>query len=411
MLIREAYLSRIRPFIDLPIIKVLTGMRRSGKSVLLQQIRDELLTRGIEKSQIVMLNFEAAEHIPLRDGRALHQHLDEEARRGEKKRYFFLDEIQEVDNWEEVLRSSLVSHNCDIYITGSNSRLLSGELASKLAGRYVSFEVSPFSFAEYSRAHREQGSELDNRELFMQYVETGGLPFLTTARLDLSATANYHRDVFASVVLNDIAARYQIRDIDQLRRLIYYLTAQIGTPVSATGISHFFRSENRSISPETILNYIRYCEDAYLFHAVRTSDLLGKQTLRVNEKYYLTDHGLRESIVGENRSSIERVLENIVYMELRRRFDSVHIGRVTVYEKAGPRNLEVDFVCRKGREKSYFQVAYLLASEKTIEREFRSLKAIPDNYPKFVLSWDDFDMSRDGIRHMNIRDFLVSETT
>ena len=383
------------------LVKVLTGIRRCGKSVMLDLIKEELLALGVESSQIVSINFENMSNAHLCTAAALHDEILRRASEIRGKVYLFFDEIQEVEAWEKCINSFRVELDCDIYITGSNARLLSGELATYLAGRYVEFVIYPFSFAEFIELYHTVCPDADIRQCFNKYLTAGGMPYLSNLRYDDAASRQYLRDLFNSVELKDIVKRGNIRDVDMLERIVAYITSNIGTTFSATSISKYLKNEGRSVSPETVLNYIRACMDAFLFYQVKRQDLQGKKILTVNEKYYVADHGVREAVFGGNRKDINLVLENIVYMELLRRGYTVTIG------KAGDQ--EIDFVCEDQGNKLYVQVAYLLASEDTIQREFGVYGRIRDNFPKYVVTLDEFDMSRDGIRHRNIRDFLLEQ--
>lgn len=401
MIKREMYMSRIRPFINTDLVKVMTGIRRCGKSVMLELIKEELLQSGVNKSQFISINFEDMSYAHLQTAKALNDDIIERANKIEGKVYLFFDEIQEVKDWEKCINSLRVSLDCDIYITGSNAKLLSGELATYLGGRYVEFVIYPFSFAEFVELYREIYPDEPINMIFQKYVVFGGMPYLSNIRFEETASIQYLRDLFNSVQLKDIVKRNNIRDVDLLERISAYVMANVGNTFSATSISKFFKSEKRNVAPDTILNYIKYCCDAYLFYQVKREDLQGKQILASNEKYYIADHGIREAVFGGNMKDINLILENIVYMELLRRGYEVRVGR------SG--NKEIDFVCYKRDEKIYIQVTYLLASEETIQREFGVYDDIQDNFPKYVVSLDEFDMSRDGIKHRNIRDFLLEK--
>lgn len=401
MIKRESYMARIRPFIDGDLIKVLTGIRRSGKSVMLELIKDELRARGVTEERLVAFNFEDMRNAQLCTVEALHDELVRRAASIKGKIYFFFDEIQEVERWERCVNSLRVEMDCDIYITGSNAKLLSGELATYLAGRYVEFIIYPFSFSEFLALYHSVEPDADTRTCFDRYLTFGGMPYLANLRFDETACRQYLRDLFNSVELKDIVKRNNVRDVDMLERIIAYVTANIGTTFSSTAISKYLKNEGRRVSPETVLNYLKACSDAFLFYQVRRQDLQGKKILTVNEKYYVADHGIREAVIGGNMRDINLVLENIVFMEALRRGYSVTVGKV------GER--EIDFVCERHGEKCYIQVAYLLAAEETVQREFDVYEHVQDNFPKYVVSLDEFDMSRNGVRHYNIRDFLLAE--
>ena len=399
---RELYIEKIKPFIDKDIIKVLTGIRRSGKSVMLKLIMEELKQNKIDEKQFININFENLINRELTTADKLHEYILKKASEIKKKCYIFLDEIQEVKDWEKCINSLRVNeeYDFDIYITGSNAKLLSGELSTYLAGRYVEFVIYPFSFKEFLETLKSIQQDVSTREAFQKYVKFGGMPFLYNLAFEEEASLQYLKDIYSSIILKDITQRNKIRDTDLLERVISYLIMNVGNNFSATSISKFFKSENRKVSVETILNYIKAAEESFLIYKVSRDDLIGKKVLNVNEKYYIADHGMREAILGSNQRDINQIFENIIYLELLRKGYNVRVGKVD--------NLEVDFVCTKGNEKIYVQVAYLLASSETIEREFTSLEKIDDNYPKYVISMDEFDMSRNGIIHINIIDFLMN---
>ena len=401
MIKRELYMQRIRPFIGSELIKVLTGIRRSGKSVMLKLIQEELIESGVDEKQFISINFENMRNAHLCSAEALHEEVTDRISKIMGKVYLFFDEIQEVVNWERCINSFRVEFECDIYITGSNAHLLSGELATYLAGRYVEFTVYPFSYEEFSILYRTVFPEASLQTTFSKYLIDGGMPYLSNLRYVEMPSQLYLQDLYNSVVLKDIVKRNNIRDVDLLERIITYITANIGNTFSATAISKYFKNEGRAVAPETILNYIKACEEAFLFYRVRRQDLQGKKILTVNEKYFIADHGIREAVLGGNMKDINLIFENIVFMELLRRGYSITIGKVN--------DQEIDFIAEKQNQKFYVQVAYLLASEDTIHREFGVYDTIRDNFPKYVLSYDEFDMSRNGIKHMNIRDFLLSD--
>ena len=401
MIQRELYMKRIRPFIGNDLIKVMTGVRRSGKSVMLELIREELIRSGVAPEQFISINFEDMRYAHLLTAEKLHEEIMARSADIQGKCYLFFDEIQEVTGWEKCVNSLRVILDCDIYITGSNAKLLSGELATYLGGRYVEFIIYPFSFAEFTELYRTIQPTASLPECFQKYLLAGGMPYLSNLRYEEAASVQYLTDLFNSVQLKDIVKRNKVRDVDLLERIIAYIIANVGTTFSATSVVKYFKNEHRTVSAETVLNYIKYCCDAYLFYQVKREDLRGKQLLASNEKYYIADHGIREAVYGGNLQEINLILENIVYMELLRRGYNVTVG------KEG--NRKIDFVCSKRGEKIYIQVAYLLATAETIEREFGIFDAIRDNFPKYVITMDELDMSRNGIKHRNIRDFLLAE--
>ena len=401
MIKREIYMKRIRPFINTELIKVMTGIRRCGKSVMLELIKEELVESGVSPDQFISINFEDLNYAHLQTAKALHDEITKSAAKINGKVYLFFDEIQEVEDWEKCINSLRVSLDCDIYITGSNAKLLSGELSTYLGGRYVEFIIYPFSFAEFLELYHSVIPDEPVQKCFQKYLLSGGMPYLANIRYEDDPSKQYLHDLFNSVQLKDIVMRNKIRDVDLMERIIAYVIANVGTTFSATSLAKFLKNEKRIVAPETILNYIKYCCDAYLFYQVKREDLQGKQILASNEKYYIADHGIREAVFGGNMRDINLILENIVYLELLRRGYKVTVGRI--------KDKEIDFVCDKHGEKLYVQVAYLLASNETVQREFGVYDNIRDNYPKYVVSLDEFDMSRNGIKHRNIRDFLLAK--
>lgn len=394
-------MKRIRPFINTELIKVFTGIRRSGKSVMLELVKNELKKSGVSDKNFLCINFEQFSNSELLDAKILHKRIVEFQKSADGKIYLFFDEIQEVDGWEKCINSCRVDFDCDIYITGSNAKLLSGELATYLAGRYVEFVIYPFSFAEFLEMNRQKNSQIDKSACFTAFLKTGGMPFLANFFGDDSAKNQYLMDIYNSVVLKDVVKRNNIRDVDTLERIIAYAFSNIGHIFSATSLSKYFKSEKRNISHDTILNYLKFCADAFLIYKISRYDLEGKKVLTVNEKYYCADHGLREAVFGKNTQNIDQILENIVCLELLRRNFKIFVGKKD--------ESEIDFIAERNGVKIYVQVAYLLASEETVRREFSVYDSIKDNFPKYVISMDEFDFSRNGIIHRNIRDFLLGE--
>lgn len=294
-----------------------------------------------------------------------------------------------------MINSCMIDFDVDIYITGSIAKMLSGELATYLGGRYVEFKIYPFSFREVT----DMMPETALPELFQTYLQRGGMPFLYQFPMDDPSCRQYLEDIYSSIVLKDIALRNRVRDLEQLRRVILYFIANVGNSFSASSIARYMKNERRSISNETLYNYLEYCKSACLLHLVPREDVIGKQLLRFQEKVYLADHGFREAVYGNNLRDVNQTLENIVYVQLLRRDYKVCVG------KTG--NAKVDFSAQKGGEKLYVQVSYLLASQETVDREFGALEQIPDNFPKYVVKMDEISRSRNGIKYFNIRDFLL----
>ena len=393
---RQDYIEKIKPFINNHIIKVLIGTRRSGKSTILKQIIDSLLNDGIPQENIVWINFELSDYFEITDIEKLEDYISSQIENVDGKIYLFFDEIQVVPQWEKLINSYFAKEIFDIYITGSNSKLLSGEFATYLSGRYVELNIYPFSFQEYIEYHEISD---DYKSHFYNYLEDGGMP----------STYNYKgddknlviMDLYNSIVLKDIIQRNNVKNVDLLDRIIRFVMYNIGQVFSANKIYKRLKQDMVNLSVNTIYKYLKFFENACLIYQVKREDLQGKKILQYDEKYYLSDLGFRQAIIGNNQRDITRVIENIVYIELLRRGYEITIGKVD--------NLEVDFVCKKQNKPIYIQVSYLLASEETIEREFKPLKNISDNYPKYVITMDNLDMSHEGIRHLNLLDFLLGD--
>lgn len=394
-------MKRIRPFIGTDLVKVMTGIRRCGKSVMLDLIKEELKELGISAAQFITFNFEDLRNANFCTASSLHDEVIRRASEISGKVYLFFDEIQEVTDWEKCINSLRIEMDCDIYITGSNARLLSGELATVLGGRYVEFTIYPFSYAEFMDLYKDIFPDASNSAVFQKYLTLGGMPYLANLRYAEEPSKQYLTDVYNSVVLNDVVKRNKIRDVDLLTRIVTYVIGNIGTTFAASSIAKFLKSERRTVATDTVLNYIQYCISAYLFYQVKRQDIQGKQILSTNEKYYMADHGLREAVFGGNMRDINLILENIVYMESLRRGYTITVG------KNGTK--EIDFICQKQDQKVYIQVTYLLASDETIQREFGIYDSIHDNFPKYVISMDELDFSRNGIKHRNIKEFLLMQ--
>ena len=397
---RSFYINQITPFIDKGVVKVFTGIRRSGKSHIMGMVRDMLLSNGVREEQIVEANFESQkiDFVKTQDLAFSHVKACSEGVDG-RRLYLLFDEIQELDGWEKLVNALLVDFDVDVYLTGSNAKLLSGELATYLGGRYVEIHVFPLSFGEVLEWRRAENPNVSEKEVFRRFVREGGMPFIHDANIQGDSAMAYLSDVFGSVVVKDIAKRHKVRDIDLLERILAYLVSEVGHLFSASSVKRYLRHENRNVSLETLYNYLRYAEEACLTVPLKRTDLFGKRVLASQEKIYLADHGFREALFGNNEASVDQVLENIVATDLVRRGFDVSVGLV------GDR--EVDFVAERGRDKFYVQVAYLMPTAEIREREFSVLEQIRDNYPKYVLTMDEMDFSRNGIIHRPIEDFLL----
>lgn len=403
MIRRETYMQQICAFMDKPVIKVLTGMRRSGKSMLLQMIKDELIQRQIKSERIVYMNFESLRYEAFKNYRALYDEICRKIGDASAKVYILLDEIQEVTEWEKAVNSLRVDFDCDIYLTGSNASLLSGELATLLSGRYVEIRVYPLSFSEYLQfaAINPDEAEMEQGQQFIHFLRYGGLPGIHQLRWQEEAILQYLTDIYNSVLLKDIISRYKFRDASMLERIVQYVMDNIGNIFSAKSVADFLKSQGRKASSETVYNYLRALESAFLVYRVPRFDIKGKRLLETQEKYYVSDLGIRHAVLGYRDNDIAGLLENIVYVSLLQRGYNVYIG------KQG--TLEVDFIAQKQDERMYIQVCYILTPENT-EREFRPLEQIQDNYEKIVVSMNSIlPINRGGIKQKSIVDFLLGK--
>ncbi len=398
MIKREQYLKVIRGFYHKDLIKVITGIRRCGKSVLLMQIIDELKEEGIKKEQIIYINFEDYDYSFIQTGKDLHEFIKEKIVT-EDKYYLFFDEIQVIPEFERVINSLKMKYNTSIFITGSNGKLLSGELATFLAGRYVKFSVYPFSFKEMCQLKELKDMEITD-EVLTEYMTWGGLPqrFLLDNE---EQTKTFLRDVYDTIVLKDIVQRAGIKDIDLFGRVIEYLICNPSQTFSPQSMSDYFMSINRRVGKETIYNYLEHITASLIMTKASRYDIRGKKILTRLDKYYLTDMGIGRIRNSGFKLEMGALLENVVYNELLMRGYEVFVGKT--------RNGEIDFIAIKDNQKEYYQVAYYLYDEKVIEREFGAFKQVPDNFPKYVISFDKMDFSRDGIIHKNALKFLLEK--
>ncbi len=402
MVIRETYLKRIRPFYDVDLIKVITGIRRCGKSTILRQIMDEIIKSGVKESNIIYINLEFPEYFDIKTYRDLYEYINKKIVNNDKY-YLFIDEIQNVKNFEKTINSYKAKYQdkISIFITGSNSDLLSGELATLLAGRYVSFKISPFSFKEVCEFKHYELDKYKLDEQFDDYLTWGGLP----QRFSLNSETEirtYLLDVYNSIIIKDIVTRFKVKDIDLFNRVTEYIMTTPAQTFSADSLTKYFESTDiKEVSKKTIYNYLEYMCKAHLINKVNRYDIRGKRILNGKYKYYLTDLGFIKMIDDSKRKQLGAYLENIVYNELVSRGYSVTIGNL--------KNGEIDFIALKDGKKEYYQVCYLLLDEDIINREFKPFSSIDDSYPKYVLSLDKFNMSRDGIIHLNIIDWLIKE--
>ena len=400
MINRPLYTEKIMAYTDTPFVKVLTGVRRCGKSTILKMIMEKLQNEmGISVDQIVSMRFDSMEY---EDMTAKQMFADVKAKLSEnKKTYLFLDEVQEIEGWEKVVNSLASDYDVDLYVTGSNSRMMSSEISTYLTGRYVSFRIFPLSFEEYLTFRREYTEVKDVHTELADYIRLGGFP--ATHLRDYSQDEVYTivRDIYNSTIFSDIVRRNQIRKVDQLERVVKYTFSNVGNTFSAKSISDYLKSEHRKIDNETVYSYLEKLEKAYLLHRCSRYDLQGKEILKTQEKFYLADTALRYSVLGYNPDSVASSLENIVYLELCRRGYEVNIGKTA--------DGEVDFVAQRQGEKLYVQVTQEIRFEKTERREYERLLEIKDNYPKYVLRTDEFAGGNyEGIKSMHVADFLLS---
>lgn len=400
MINRPLYTEKIMAYTDTPFVKVLTGVRRCGKSTILKMIMEKLQNEmEISVDQIVSMRFDSMEY---EDMTAKQMFADVKAKLSEnKKTYLFLDEVQEIEGWEKVVNSLASDYDVDLYVTGSNSRMMSSEISTYLTGRYVSFRIFPLSFEEYLTFRREYTEVKDVHTELADYIRLGGFP--ATHLRDYSQDEVYTivRDIYNSTIFSDIVRRNQIRKVDQLERVVKYTFSNVGNTFSAKSISDYLKSEHRKIDNETVYSYLEKLEKAYLLHRCSRYDLQGKEILKTQEKFYLADTALRYSVLGYNPDSVASSLENIVYLELCRRGYEVNIGKTA--------DGEVDFVAQRQGEKLYVQVTQEIRSEKTERREYERLLEIKDNYPKYVLRTDEFAGGNyEGIKSMHVADFLLS---
>lgn len=401
MIKRNLYIDKLKKFVGKPQVKIISGIRRSGKSTVLRLLMEELSQRGVKQSQIIYLNFESFANSHLTQAKSLYEEV-KQIISGTEKYYLLFDEIQEVENWEKAVNSFLVDFDVDIYLTGSNSHLLSSELSTFLAGRYVEFPIYTLSFSEFldfKKSYSEIGS--NPLALFVEYLRKGGFPVIHTLDYDEETAYQVVRDIYDSVILRDSVQRHKIRDIELLNRVIQYAFDNIGNTFSGKNVADYFKSQQRKIDLNTVYNYLHALEGSFILYRVSRYDLKGKEILKTQEKFYLADISLLYATMGYRDRMIAGVLENIVFLELKRRGYQVYIGKLD--------KREVDFVAELKEQKRYFQVAYKLESPETIDREFQPLLAIDDHFPKYVITMDEFfkDSIR-GVKHLHISEFLLA---
>lgn len=400
MINRPLYVDRIMAYVDTPFVKILTGVRRCGKSTILKMIMEKLQTeRNVPKDRIVSMRFDSMEYEDMTAKEMFAVIKEKISPNG--KTYFFLDEVQEIKGWEKVINSLATDYDADLYVTGSNSRMMSSEISTYLTGRYVSFRIFTLSFEEYLTFKQQYTEIKDVHNELADYIRLGGFPATHLREYSQDEIYTIVRDIYNSTVFSDVVKRNQIRKIDQLERVVKYTFSNVGNTFSAKSISDYLKAERRSIDNETVYSYLEKLEKAYLLHRCSRYDLQGKEILKTQEKFYLADTSLRYSVLGYQPNSMAAGLENVVYLELCRRGYTVYIGKTS--------DGEVDFVAQRQGEKLYVQVTQEIKSEKTQRREYDRLLEIRDNYPKYVLRADEFAGGNyEGIKSMHVADFLLS---
>jgi predicted AAA+ superfamily ATPase len=400
MVRRIQYLNNIRPFINKPLIKAIIGIRRSGKSTLLNQIIEELKESGIKSEQIIFINKELFEFDSIKTYGDLHSYVTKKTTKKSITHYLFVDEIQEIEQWEKAINSLLTEKKYDIYITGSNARLLSSELATLLSGRYIEIPVFTLTFKEFSVLYSEKQHGKEN--VFNQFIKYGGFPGLHSMEWNEIVLYQYLQAIYNSIVLKDIVARYNLRDVSMLSHILNFLADNCGNITSAKSISDFVKSQNRKISSDTVQNYINFTLNALLIQQIRRYDINGKRILETHEKYFISDLGLRYAMIGYTPSMISGILENVVLLEMLTRGYKMTIGK--------NQQKEIDFIAQKGNEKLYIQVCSTLNDSKVVDREYGAFTGINDHFPKIVLSLDNgFEANKNGIKWFNIPEFLLSK--
>lgn len=397
MIIRPDYLEKMKPFIDVKLVKILSGIRRCGKSTILEMLKKELLSRGINESHIIQKNYSNEDFGKSFSSKEMYEELKSSIIDNQRY-YFLLDELQEIDGWEKVINTLLESYNSDIYVTGSNSKLMSSEISSYLTGRYVTIPVYTLSFKEYILFKNNLNKTI--KENLIDYIRYGGFPLIASGNFNEETSYGIIEDIYNSVVIKDIIHKHSITNVDLFNRVVRFLIENIGKTFSANSIVNFLKNENRTISVEAIYNYIEYLEKAFVIYRCKRYDLQGKNILKTQEKFYLADQAIKYALFGFSPTSIASMLENLVFLELKRRGYNVFIGKLL--------NKEIDFVALHRDERIYIQVCKELPKES--DREISNLLEIKDNYPKIIVTLDDFaNYNINGIKIMHLADFLLSE--
>lgn len=397
MIIRSNYLEKIKPFIDVKLVKILAGIRRCGKSTILEMLKQELLSHGIDENHIIIRKYSNEDYDISFNSKKMYEEL-KSLIIDNNKYYFLLSELQEINGWEKVINTLLENYNTDIYVTGSNSRLMSSEISTYLTGRYITIPVYTLSFKEYLAF--KNNTNKSSKELLQDYIRYGGFPLVTSSNFDEKSTYSIVEDIYNSVVIKDIVNRHSITNIDLFNRVVRFIVENVGKTFSANSIVNFLKSERRTISIEAIYNYLEWLEKAFVIYRCKRYDLQGKSILKTQEKFYLADQSIKYSLYGFNPTSIVSTIENIVFFELKRRGFDVYIGKNA--------DKEIDFVATSRNDKIYIQVCKELPKES--DREIENLMEIKDNYPKLVVTLDDYACGNiNGIKIVHLIDFLLNE--
>ena len=402
---REDYINQLKDYVNTDFVKAYIGIRRSGKTSLMYNFIDELKSMGVEDENIIFISLESREYAHIDSTQQLDEIIYDKVKNIEGKVYLFFDEIQQVNGWEKSINSYRVSIDSDIYITGSNSKLLSGELATLLTGRYLTINVYPFSFKEFLQYKNEiEDVELTDdsiSKLYDEYFNFGGMPGIMTLGSN-EFKKNALKDIYNSILFEDVVSRFKINNIDLLQRFARYMTSSTGEIFSSKSIKNYLKSNNIYTSQDTLLKYNEYMKQSFFISKCKCFELKGRREMKILGKYYLMDHGFHHALIEDNILKVTKILENIVYVELLRRGYKINVGR-------NADNSEVDFVCEKSGKYKYIQVSYRLTSEKTLNREITPLLKIPDKYESILITAENHDFSKDGVKHLNIIDFLCGD--
>ena len=402
---RDAYVNKLKDYVNTDFVKVYIGIRRSGKTSLMYNIIDELKLMGVNEENIIFISFESREYAYIDNSQQLDEIIFNKTENLEGTVYLFFDEIQQVKGWEKSINTYRVSIDCDIYITGSNSKLLSGELATLLTGRYLTINVYPFSFKEFLQYKNEiEGIKLTKdsiNKMYDDYFNFGGMPGILSLGSD-EFRKSALKDIFNSILFEDVVSRFKINNIDLLQRFSRYMVSSTGEIFSSKSIKNYLKGNNINTSQDTLLKYNEYLKQSFFISKCKCFELKGKKEMKILGKYYLTDHGFHHALIEDNILKVTKILENIVYVELLRRGYKVNVGRNTD-------NTEVDFVCEKSGKYKYIQVSYRLTNEKTLNREITPLLRIPDKFESILITTENHDFSKDGVKHLNIIDFLCGD--